>query len=336
MTVPLAIFGALAALMIAYFGVSLAFPNWLADLPTAEAWFRYVLAAITMGLFLLAEWRYYQSFLLARLHSQLGMVLGLVLLAEAQLSLTLGEPWHWSWWEYHALFLVAFLVVLAGWAWEGIRAGSIEAIAEALLMRDAMAQLNRGRHESLVQLADKIEAHDIATFGHVRRVAAHALLIGKELGLSPQALRRLVLAAQMHDIGKIGLPLGLLNKPGKLTAEEFEQMKTHALKGWEISQRVQALRDMAHIIRHHHEHFDGRGYPDGLKGEEIPLDYRRGRYLRRHHLGSAVPAGDGRRGGGGRDQEGSGMATGPPLRAGAAEGTAAHQGGSAVWRSRRL
>jgi HD-GYP domain-containing protein (c-di-GMP phosphodiesterase class II) len=137
-----------------------------------------------------------------------------------------------------------------------------------------MEQLNRGRDESLVRLADEIESFDIATFGHVGRVAAYAYVIGKELSLPPAALRRLVLAAQMHDIGKIGLPLGLLMKPGKLTDAEFDQMKTHTVKGWDIAQQVKALRDMGGVIRHHHERFDGAGYPDGLAGEEIPLESR--------------------------------------------------------------
>src|SRR3970040_125271 len=163
---------------------------------------------------------------------------------------------------------------LADWVWEDRRATGLEAIAEALVMRDAMAHHNRGRDASLVRLADEIESFDIATFGHVGRVAAYAYVIGKELGLPPAALRRLVLAAQMHDIGKIGLPLGLLMKPGKLTEAEFDQMKTHTVKGWDISQQVKALRDMGNIIRHHHERFDGGGYPDGLAGEEIPLESR--------------------------------------------------------------
>ena len=85
---------------------------------------------------------------------------------------------------------------------------AVQLKAKRLVMRDAMAQLNRGRDGSLVRLADEIEAFDIATFGHVGRVAAYAYVIGKELGLPPAALRRLVLAAQMHDIGKIGLPPG--------------------------------------------------------------------------------------------------------------------------------
>ena len=268
------VFALATASFAAFIAVSLAFPTWLAWMPTGSETFRYSLTAVIVGMLCFAAWRYYQSYQLARLGSQLAMVVGLVFLAEAQLALGLGRVYQYSWWEYHALFLLAFGAILAGWVWEYRRSNGVQAIAEALVMRDAMAQLNRGRDGSLVRLADEIEAFDIATFGHVGRVAAYAYVIGKELGLPPAALRRLVLAAQMHDIGKIGLPLGLLMKPGKLTDAEFDQMKTHTVKGWDIAQQVKALRDMGSIIRHHHERFDGGGYPDGLAGEEIPLESR--------------------------------------------------------------
>ena len=268
------VFTLATASFAAFIAVSLAFPSWLSWMPTADTTFRYGLTAVIVGMLGFAAWRYYQSYQLARLGSQLAMVVGLVFLAEAQLALGLGRVYQYSWWEYHVLFLFAFGAILAGWAWEYRRSRGLDAIAEALVMRDAMEQLNRGRDESLVRLADEIESFDIATFGHVGRVAAYAYVIGKELGLPPAALRRLVLAAQMHDIGKIGLPLGLLMKPGKLTDAEFDQMKTHTVKGWDISQQVKALRDMGSVIRHHHERFDGAGYPDGLAGEEIPLESR--------------------------------------------------------------
>src|SRR3989304_5519854 len=123
------------------------------------------------------------------------MVVGLVFLAEAQLALGVGRVYQYSWWEYHALFLLAFGAILAGWVWGYRRSNGVQAIAEALVMRDAMAQLNRGRDGSLVRLADEIEAFDIATFGHVGRVAAYAYVIGKELGLPPAALGRLGVGA---------------------------------------------------------------------------------------------------------------------------------------------
>ncbi|HEV8574980.1 MAG TPA: HD domain-containing phosphohydrolase, partial [Dehalococcoidia bacterium] len=239
----------------AFVGVSMAFPDWLRDFPTTDAWFRYLLSAVTIGLLLFAAWRYFQSYLFTRLPAPLAVATGLGVLAEAQIALGLGEPWYLSWWAYHALFLFAFFCVLAGWGIEILRARDASAIADALAMRDALSQLNRGRSSVVVDLANQIEQHDLDTFRHVDRVAAFAYLIGHDMGFGAARLRRLVLAGQMHDIGKIGLPSYILTKAGKLTDDEWEQIKLHPNKGWEIINRVRGLRDIAGIIRHHHERF---------------------------------------------------------------------------------
>ena len=267
-------FASFAGLILVYVGVSLAFPDWLTGFPTTEEWFRYLLTAVTMALLVFAAWRYFQSYLFARLPAQLAVMVGLLFLAEAQVSLNFGELWYYSWWLYHGLFLAAFISVLTGWTWELVRAGDARAIADAITMRDALSQLHRGRPADLVTLADQIENHDLETFRHVDRVAACAYAIGRELNFGAARLRDLVLAAQMHDIGKIGLPPYILTKPGKLTDEEFDQIKLHPGKGHEIVSRVRALKSLARVIRHHHERFDGGGYPDGLAGDAIPLEAR--------------------------------------------------------------
>jgi HD-GYP domain-containing protein (c-di-GMP phosphodiesterase class II) len=233
-----------------------------------------LLSAVTIGLLLFAAWRYYQSYVFTQLPAPLAVATGLGVLAVAQLALAFGDPWYLSWWTYHGLFLLAFFCVLVGWGVEILRARDAGAIAEAIAMRDALAQLNRGRSTTVVSLADQIEHHDLETFRHVDRVAAFAYLVGHEMGFSPSRLRDLVLAGQMHDIGKIGLPPHILTKPGKLTDQEFSQIRLHPGKGWEIVRRLNGLDAIATIIRHHHERFDGSGYPDGLAGEQIPIEAR--------------------------------------------------------------
>jgi len=138
-------------------------------------------------------------------------------------------------------------------------------------MRDALAQLNRGLETPILELVDAIEIKDQETFGHVRRVSRYALAIGRRLGLSPGDLRALVLAAEMHDVGKIGVPDSILAKPGPLTPDEFEVVKSHAQRGYAIARKVPALAGLAAVIRAHHERLDGSGYPQGLAGEQIPL-----------------------------------------------------------------
>jgi len=254
--------------------VSIAFPDWLTDFPTTAPWFRYLLSAVTICLLAFAAWRYFQAYLFTRLPAPLAVATGLGLLAEAQLALGFGDPYYLSWWMYHLLFLLAFFSVLAGWSYEILRARDVRAIADAIVMRDALSQLNRGRSAHVTELANQIENHDLDTFRHVDRVAAFAYLIGQEMGFGPARLRGLVLAGQMHDIGKIGLPPYILTKPGKLTDQEFAQIRLHPGKGWEIVRRLEGLDAVATIIRHHHERFEGSGYPDRLAGESIPLEAR--------------------------------------------------------------
>jgi len=123
-------------------------------------------------------------------------------------------------------------------------------------------------------LAMAIDAKDSATRDHLQRVQVYAVEIGKELGLSEQELEALRTAALLHDIGKLAVPEYILNKPGRLTPEEFERMKIHPIVGAEILERIQFPYPVAPIVRAHHEKWNGQGYPDGLKGEEIPIGAR--------------------------------------------------------------
>jgi HD-GYP domain-containing protein (c-di-GMP phosphodiesterase class II) len=271
---PQLIFIGSLVLVAFYFVMSMLSPDWLSGFPTEAEWFQHTLTAITLVLLLFPAWRYYQSYQFARLPAQLAVAVGLAFLAEAQLSLDFGRLYDYSWWLYHFMFLVAFMTVLGGWAWEVIRAKDGRAIAEGIAMRDALSQMNRGRPTNLVALADQIENHDLETFRHVDRVAAFSYAIGRELGFSASHLRELVLAAQMHDVGKIGLPSYILTKEGKLTNDEWTQIKQHPGKGADIVQRVRTLAGLGFIIRHHHERYEGSGYPDGLSGEDIPVESR--------------------------------------------------------------
>jgi len=257
-----------------YIGLSLASPDWLAFLPYEDRRVQLVLSAANMGLLAFSAWRYFQAYLFARLVSQWAMVCAMVLLMQVQVSLTFGTVWHLSWWHYHATYALAFGVIFFGWAHESRRAGSVRVLAEALSMRDAIAQLNHGHAQPVADLVDAIEWKDAYTLGHVRRVATFAVMMGKELGLSTLELRSLALGAQMHDVGKIGVPDRILTKPGRLTEEEFAVIKEHVGRGYEIARGVLALSNVTDAIRFHHERYDGSGYPSGLAGEAIPLHAR--------------------------------------------------------------
>jgi putative nucleotidyltransferase with HDIG domain len=124
---------------------------------------------------------------------------------------------------------------------------------------------------SIQMLAGAVDEKDPYTRGHSDRVTKYSLLIAKEMGLSDEFLEILRVSAQLHDVGKIGIEDRILKKPGALTAEEFEIMKTHTTKGANILRSVAQLKEMVPGIELHHESLDGRGYPHGLKGDQIPL-----------------------------------------------------------------
>jgi diguanylate cyclase (GGDEF)-like protein/putative nucleotidyltransferase with HDIG domain len=119
-----------------------------------------------------------------------------------------------------------------------------------------------------------IEAKDHTTHDHLKRVQMYALQIGEDLGLTPPELNALRAASLLHDIGKLAVPEQILSKPGRLTPEEFEKMKIHPIVGSEILSRVQFPYPVVPIVRSHHEKWDGKGYPDGLQREEIPIGAR--------------------------------------------------------------
>ncbi|MEP6691464.1 MAG: HD domain-containing phosphohydrolase [Gemmatimonadaceae bacterium] len=116
-----------------------------------------------------------------------------------------------------------------------------------------------------------IESTDSYTFGHSERVADYAFSLGTAMGLDDMELTTLRMGAYLHDLGKIRVPHEILSKPGRLTADEFDLMKMHPLYGLELLAAVEFPWDLKPIVRSHHEHYDGAGYPDQLRGDEIPL-----------------------------------------------------------------
>ena len=123
---------------------------------------------------------------------------------------------------------------------------------------------------SVKTILKALDCRDHYTYGHSMRVAYYSTLLGEELGLSTEELYDLELSALFHDIGKIGTPDSVLLKPSRLNEDEFLIMKKHPEHSGDILKEFNVFEGIATYVRHHHERFDGRGYPDGLKGEEIP------------------------------------------------------------------
>jgi diguanylate cyclase (GGDEF)-like protein/putative nucleotidyltransferase with HDIG domain len=146
-----------------------------------------------------------------------------------------------------------------------------ERMSEKSREAEELARLHLATVEAL---ATAIDAKDQTTHCHVRRVQIYAAGMGKILGLSHNDIEALKAGALLHDIGKLAVPDHILNKPGKLTAAEFERMKIHTTVGAQILERIDFPYPVTPIVRHHHERWDGFGYPDALRGEEIPWTAR--------------------------------------------------------------
>jgi ribonuclease P protein subunit RPR2 len=139
----------------------------------------------------------------------------------------------------------------------------------------ARAQELRDSYFATVRaLTNAVEARDAYTGKHAERVAAYALAIGEAMGQRWAGLPEIEFGFLLHDIGKVAIPDSILHKPEPLTPHERDLIQQHPVTGWEIVRQVDFLGAASDVVRHHHEHWDGNGYPDGLAGEGIPLSAR--------------------------------------------------------------
>lgn len=177
--------------------------------------------------------------------------------------------------DFLALPVILFFI----WIYSNFGAVGALFLTVPLLGMRQLSLLNSKLEESNRELLDvmvaAIEARDPYTSGHSRRVAAKARIIGQAIGLRARDVERICIAALLHDVGKIHDVFGpILSKPGRLTPEENVVMKTHPIKSEELASKVSELKDLLPMIRHHHENWDGSGYPDGLVADQIPLGAR--------------------------------------------------------------
>jgi putative two-component system response regulator len=165
----------------------------------------------------------------------------------------------------------------------GIEAGADEFLSKPVHpqeLRVRVRSLSRVKHlidaldsaeAAFVTLALTIEARDPSTNGHCERLARHAVRLGRALGLGDDDLDALHRGGYLHDVGKVGVPDAVLLKPGPLTPDEFEVMKRHPVIGDSLCAPLQSLRHVRPIVRSHHERLDGSGYPDALRGDDVPV-----------------------------------------------------------------
>ncbi|MEW5939647.1 MAG: HD-GYP domain-containing protein, partial [Chloroflexota bacterium] len=143
--------------------------------------------------------------------------------------------------------------------------------ASALNRAELFAELEESYLQTVFALANAVDAKDTYTANHAQQLTNMALAVGREMGVSPREMEDLRFGAILHDIGKIGIPDAILQKPASLDEEEWKWMRQHPEIGAHILTPIPRLSGASRIVRHHHERFDGAGYPDGLSGEAIPL-----------------------------------------------------------------
>lgn len=244
-------------------------PDLARYVPVHLAPLKWGVAITVIGMLALAGVRFLEGYRLARSSIHLVMLHVVGWVAVSQLIMVIGELFRLSWWLYHGLLLAAVVTMLVTFARQ-TRSGTLGSSLAALLDDDAGRLVAYGLRPEVRALVVATEAKDPYTAGHMQRVAAMAVRLGQALGLPPEDLRVLAQAGVIHDVGKIEVPDAVLNKPGALDPDERALIETHPVVGERIARALGFHRLELEVIRHHHERWDGQGYPDGLSGDAIP------------------------------------------------------------------
>ena len=208
------------------------------------------------------------TFHLAVLESRTGNVI-----AENTYRIVKETEIYDNWW-FQLYVAVEAVIVIAYLTWMFIRTQIQKSLRiQKMELEWAKKQLQMG-NETIMTIAKTVDAKDENTSQHSVRVSEYSVMIAKRLGYSEEACEELRKIAMLHDIGKIGIPDYVLNKPAKLTDEEYEIMKSHVSRGAEILKNFTLIDHVTEGALYHHERYDARGYIHGLKGEEIPLNAR--------------------------------------------------------------
>jgi putative nucleotidyltransferase with HDIG domain len=206
--------------------------------------------------------------------ANLGASLSLVVLANTALLPLTGEDYSIAFWWLHVAGIAGVLGACIAMAVSKRMSKTAHDLLAPVLTRDPLVAFELGLSPVVHRFVASLEDKDPETRDHVIRTAEMAVRVGEHYHLPARQLRDLGLAALLHDIGKLETPTEILDKPSRLTADEYTIVKRHAVDGEQMLLSEPTLATIAPIVRSHHERIDGRGYPDGLKGEAIPLAAR--------------------------------------------------------------
>jgi putative nucleotidyltransferase with HDIG domain len=270
----LALQGALLALISLMGLTAFVAPSLVPDVPEPRSPAALALLAVGLGFYALLAYRAFRTFLLTHRYADLLVVVGIAWLAAALPPAMLLTYMELGWWLGHGFELAGIVMVALPVALDLSRSVQSRPLAGDLstveLVRSEEAFLGARVRSLTVSLAEK----DEYTEEHSRRVALRAVQVGEELGLSPVRLRELATGGLVHDIGKLSVPNSILQKPGKLSTDEFAVIKRHPEIGCRMLGDLGFSESVARLVLDHHERLDGSGYPRGLSGPAMSLEAR--------------------------------------------------------------
>jgi HD-GYP domain-containing protein (c-di-GMP phosphodiesterase class II) len=262
-----------AAAVAALSALLLADPDAIA-LPRPHDPIAVAVALASLGAMLALSLRQLRLYWVGELRGTLVGALGLALVGITSIQWVGDRPYGAGFWLLHLIdtagVLAACLAVAMGHRTER----RVSDVLLPVLERDPLAAMEVGMAPVVRRFVAALGKKDALTRDHVVRVGELAMRAGERSRLGPRRLRQLGLAAILHDVGKLTVRGEILTKPGRLTSEEFERMQRHTIDGERLLRSTPGLEQAARFVRSHHERVDGRGYPDGLAGDEIPLEAR--------------------------------------------------------------
>lgn len=229
---------------------------------------------VTVLLLAATMWVHWRRWQLGRDVVQLAIVLAAAMSIASVTAFQHGRFQQLSWWDYHAYLLAGFGAAVWAVLQRARSERRITGVLEHAFADDPLDVIEHGYPEALRSLVRAVEIKDAYTHGHSERTARLAVQLGIAMKLAPDQLRVIARGGYLHDLGKIGIPDQILNKPGKLTPEERAVIETHPELGYEMASTASSLTEVLPVILHHHERVDGCGYPHGLAGAEIPIEAR--------------------------------------------------------------
>ena len=260
-------------LLSAAFGILVAYPNAL-PVPAMGSLGAVVGVVVSVSVCAALSYRHLRLARVAHASGPLAVSAGAALVGASTLVFVGTGPWTPGFWLAHVLDITGVLAATIAGAVVYRRTGSVAAILAPVEANTPLRALELSLDPVVHRFVAALEEKDPITRDHVVRTAHMAALVASEIAVAFDAVSTITLGALLHDVGKLLVPDAVLNKPGRLDDAEYELVRRHVLDGEAIARSSGALAEVAPIVRGHHERFDGRGYPDGLWGNEIPLGAR--------------------------------------------------------------